>query len=70
MTRARFRTGQRSRGTVRTSLARIAAAMWDAFISHASQDMAAAIRLGNRSLSAEGLSAWVDHPTISAPAAC
>jgi hypothetical protein len=39
--------------------------MWDAFISHASQDMAAAIRL-ERSLSAEGLSAWVDHHNIRA----
>jgi hypothetical protein len=39
--------------------------MWDAFISHASQDMAAAIRL-ERSLSAEGLSVWVDHDNIRA----
>ena len=37
--------------------------MWDAFISHASQDMAAALRL-ERSLSAEGLSAWVNHDNI------
>jgi hypothetical protein len=37
--------------------------MWDAFVSHASQDMAAALRL-EQSLSAEGLSAWVDHDNI------
>jgi hypothetical protein len=39
--------------------------MWDAFISYASQDMAAALRV-ERSLSAEGLSAWIDHDNIHA----
>ena len=37
--------------------------MFDAFISHASHDMAAALHLERR-LSAEGLSAWVDHDNI------
>ena len=37
--------------------------MWDAFISHASQDMAAALRL-ERSLSAAGVSAWIDRDNI------
>ena len=39
--------------------------MWDAFISHASQDMTAALRL-EQSLSAAGLSAWVDHDNVRA----
>lgn len=42
-----------------------ASAMWDAFISHSSRDMAAALRMGH-SLSAEGLSAWVDRDNIRA----
>jgi TIR domain len=37
--------------------------MWDAFISHASQDMDAALRL-EQSLAAEGVSAWVDRDNI------
>lgn len=39
--------------------------MWDAFISHATQDMGAALHL-ERSLSAAGLSAWVDHDNVRA----
>ena len=39
--------------------------MWDAFISHASDDIATALRL-ERSLAEEGLSAWVDHDNIRA----
>jgi len=39
--------------------------MWDAFISHASHDMDAALRL-EQSLSAAGLSAWVDRDNIRA----
>jgi tetratricopeptide (TPR) repeat protein len=37
--------------------------MWDAFISHASQDVAAALRL-ERSLSASGVSTWIDRDNI------
>jgi TIR domain-containing protein len=45
------------------NVATIATPMWDAFFSHASQDMAAALRL-EQSLSAKSLSAWVDHDNI------
>jgi len=39
--------------------------MWDAFISHSSRDMDAALRL-ERSLAAQGFSAWVDRDNIRA----
>src|SRR6266567_6508555 len=54
---------RRGRETFRDRLVTIAEAMWDAFISHASQDMAAALRL-ERSLAAKGLSAWVDDDNV------